>query len=273
MTAYDCCLFLKHAEKLGSPSSFEKWFSEIRSNNKIFQTHGRVPEEDTDLSWRAAMDAVPHKWYGFRSARAKEEIEYTLKNLTNGAGETTVTQPFCKALFASINQAKPDLKVTVVDRHNEVSFETRKPDLVGYRHKKLQNAYYIDIIGEVKGIEGDDFSDSSRGQLVSFMSDFLRSQTHRPSIRGFLLDGVHIQMYMVFRTHATPIWEYPVMQFIDPSSGKLQEGARLLFRWLDSEAHTICLPDHIVAGAVLGHGNAATVFEAERNNKSGIMHE
>jgi hypothetical protein len=61
-------------------------------------------------------------------------------------------------------------------------------DLILWSAGKPHNIYYISAIGEVKGRAGaraiEEFAAEDKGQLESYLEEFLRLQPHRSAITG-----------------------------------------------------------------------------------------
>jgi len=117
--------------------------------------------------------------------------------LEAGSSETSVVQPYWTTV---INDRLPaDTTICLKDCHGTATIGTRKPDIVGYVRGEPQSIFYVALVGELKGRRPPsnkaDFSDDEKGQLLSFLEDLLKLQTHRKEVTGFLSDGCFIQFF------------------------------------------------------------------------------
>ena len=116
--------------------------------------------------------------------------------LEAGSSETGFVQPYWAKV---IDKRLPtDTKICLKDCHGKPTIGTRKPDIIGYVRGEPESIFYIALVGELKGrrpASKANFSHDEKGQLLSFLEDLLKLQTHRNEVSGFLSDGSYIQFF------------------------------------------------------------------------------
>ena len=133
---------------------------------------------------------------------------YDCIDLEAGSAETGVVQPYWTTV---INERLPtDTKICLKDCHGKPTIGSRKPDIIGYVRGEPESIFYIALVGELKGRRAEhkaEFSHEEKGQLLSFLEDLLKLQTHRSEVTGFLSDGCFIQFFCLLLLQANLVLE------------------------------------------------------------------
>lgn len=206
-----------------------------------------------------------------------------------GADEKGTVQPFITQLLRKLNTAFPDTAQELVDAHNETSFGTRKPDIVGYVRQSPHTSYYISLLGEVKGrTNRDHFTNEDKGKLESFMEDLFALQPDRRELTGFLTDGAMIQFFKLKRVMPITSQFFEALsdhitlfEFFETPQYRLQDdGLALLLHLVSADAMLlgagISLPVFVNERQVnvqspLGHGSSAVVYSAKLGAENVVM--
>lgn len=155
---------------------------------------------------------------------------------------------------------KLQLKITLVDKNKSPSIGTRKPDISGYLKGKPNNAFYMAIVGELKGGNKKDvFKNKDKGQLASFLFKLI-DETKRKFACGFLCDGRLVQF---FRMTGNSTLEETLVYGLDG------EGEDLLLGFLNTDPRLHGLEvdeikidnDEVVIQSHLGYGAHSIVWK------------
>eukprot|EP01118_Nematostelium_gracile_P013194 TRINITY_DN4957_c0_g1_i1.p1 TRINITY_DN4957_c0_g1~~TRINITY_DN4957_c0_g1_i1.p1 ORF type:complete len:609 (-),score=105.51 TRINITY_DN4957_c0_g1_i1:136-1962(-) len=239
ITATTAVEFYKVNEDQGMITTHEPWFSRIN----------QIPTTMWD-------DKQPHPFFEFPPT---------------GVAEREDVQPYWNTAVQRIEtERKKELKIILTDENNRPSFGTRKPDIVGW--KKLngdiisKSSFDICVIGELKGVRHGDFTSSEKGKLLLFLENFLRIQTFRTEVTGFLSDGVQIQFFRALKQPNRIVYHQTKSYVLSHGN----DGVHWLFGLLTTEPSALGLTrdvkvgdDPVLMKEVLGTGGSSLVFAGE----------
>jgi hypothetical protein len=168
----------------------------------------------------------------------------------------------------------------------------RKPDIVGYRHGKIQNEYHIAVVGEVKGRrekgKNEEFTKAEIAELVAFMHATLIVQPLRRCVTGFLTDGKLIQFYKLHRgdtdlhlpppRHDLDLTRTNVLSLATDGADRLLELLYAIPSQLDLTPDVITVrgdhassPENADIERHLGSGSSAVAYAARFRGKTAVV--
>jgi hypothetical protein len=151
------------------------------------------------------------------------------------------------------------------DRHTITSIGTGKPDECLFVAEQPSTAYYIAVVGDLKG-PGCEFADDAKGHILSFMVRLMEKfQPFRQFVIGYLRNSDVIQFF-----HATR--DGDSFKFLETPEYKWSaEGGDLFACLLVAEPAQLgwCVPTlpfcNLKATAFLGSGASCSVYATDKN--------
>jgi len=264
---------LKDRTDRSAPSTFAERYQRISAKNIV------------PLPWFSILDQLPlvHKQRRQQPGRKAEGVQplfpsYPATSTTRDgypaaeASESRVVQPYWSDRLALFPR---ELPITLVDTYNKVSYGRRKPDVVGYVTGKPRSIFYIALVGDVKArrtAEKEDFDDSEKGHLQSFLEDLLfEYQPYRSVVNGFLTDGYLIQFFCLRKLPNGIEWTESPVLWLHADGGKW-----LLGLLKDTAVHGLPQDimidrDPVIINELLGIGGSAVVYSGQYREETVVV--
>jgi hypothetical protein len=149
---------------------------------------------------------IPNKRFPTLGSKEKATCQPFVTNVLRNFEGNTIQGTLWSTHFLSMFSARTMTYnlVSQVDAtaYRNVSFSTRKPDVVAYEIGR-RGVSSITMIGDVKGYSSDgDFDNEEVGHVLDMTYDLMNIQRFRNMIYCFLTDGYRFQYFRVSRNVA-----------------------------------------------------------------------